>query len=260
MYRLFFWLFIALVLFIVAAPILYLGYEGSIGSFSNPSLSLSRDVIGSIVLTIVSSAIASLIALILGIPVAYYLARYDFRGKDIVEALIDLPTTVPHPLVGIAILLFFGSISETLFQSTGGIIYTFQALVIALLIVSTPIMIRSMVNSFKAMDPEPEIAALSLGMGRVRVFLLIALPLSLRAILNSYAITFARAVSEFGSIAIVAYYIIIPPFHGVKPAPVIIWDFFENGGLGKALPASSTLLAISLLVLIVIRITGRAKR
>lgn len=260
MYRLFFWFFIALVLFIVAAPILYLGYEGSIGSFSNPPLSLSRDVIGSIVLTIASSAIASLIALILGIPVAYYLARYDFRGKDLIEALIDLPTSVPHPLVGIAILLFFGSILKALSPSAEGISYTFQALIIALLIVSAPIMIRSMVNNFKAMDPEPEIAALSLGMGRVRVFLLIALPLSLRAIMNSYAITFARAVSEFGSIAIVAYYIITPPFQGAKPAPVMIWDLFENGGLGKALPACASLLAISLIVLIIIRITGRARQ
>lgn len=260
MYKLFFWLFIASILVIVAAPVLYLGYEGSVGAFSNPSLLLSREVMGSVILTVVSAAIASLISLLLGIPVAYYLARYSFRGKEIVEALIDLPTSMPHPLVGIAILLFYGSLPRSLGLGVENISYTFQALIIALVIVSSPIMIRSMVNNFKAIDPEPEIAALSLGIDRVRVFLLITLPMSLKAILNSYAITFARAVSEFGSIAIVAYYVIDPPFQGVKPASVMIWDLFENGGLGKALPASAILLAVSLTILILIRITERVKR
>lgn len=260
MYRLFFWFFTTLVLVVVVLPILYLGYEGSMGGFSNPSFSLSREVVESVMLTIVSSAIATLISLLLGLPVAYYLARYSFKGKEVVEALIDLPTSVPHPLVGIAVLLFFGTLSQTLPLGVGNISYTFQALVVALLIVSSPIMIRSMVNNFKAMDPEPEIAALSLGISRVKVFLLIAIPMSVRAILNSYAITFARAVSEFGSIAIVAYYVISPPFQGVKPASVMIWDLFENGGLGRALPASATLLAISLVILIIIRVSERIKQ
>ena len=256
-YKVFFWLFIALVLIIVAVPILYVGYEGSIGRYSNPQLSLSQDVIRSIVLTLVSSAIATLIALVLGIPVAYYLARYDFKGKGVVEALVDLPASVPHPLIGVAILLLFSEPLSPALQLLGveSISYTFYALVLALLIVSSPIMIRTMVNNFKAMDPEPEIAALSLGVSRVRVFFLITLPMSIRAILNSYAITFARAVSEFGSVSIVAYYIINPPFQGTKQASVLIWDLFESGGLGKALPVSATLLAISLLVLAVIRIT-----
>lgn len=260
-YKVFFWFFLALVLAIVAVPFLYLGYEGSIGRFSNPQLSLSQEVVGSVVLTIVSSAIATLIALVLGTPVAYYLARYDFRGRNIVEALIDLPASVPHPLVGVSILLFLGPFSPLLsLFGVERVSYTFQVLVLALLIVSLPIMIRSMANNFRAMDPEPEIAALSLGISRIKVFLLIALPMNIRAILSSYAVSFARAMSEFGSVAIVAYYIASPPFQGIKPASVMIWDSFESGGLGKALPASATLLAISLLVLAIIRITERARR
>jgi len=95
LYRLFFWPFIVIVIFAIAVPILYLGYEGSIGRFSNLSRSFSHEVLSSITLTIVASAIATAMALVIGAPVAYYLARYRSRGIDFIEALIDLPTSVP---------------------------------------------------------------------------------------------------------------------------------------------------------------------
>ncbi len=263
-YRLFFWFFILLVLFLIALPIAYLGYEGSLGRFSNPSRSFSAEVISSIALTLVASTIATSISLIIGAPVAYYLARYSFRGKGVVEALIDLPTSVPHPLVGIAILVLMGPVGPLapLLRAVGidNITYTLVGMVMALLIVSAPIMIRSLSNSFRSLDPGPEIAALTLGLGRVRVFLLVVLPMSLRSIVNSFSITLARAISEFGSIVIVAYYVLTPPFQGVKPASVLIWDLFETGGLGSALPAAFSLLILSLAVLLLIRISERGGR
>ncbi|MEM1610686.1 MAG: ABC transporter permease [Sulfolobales archaeon] len=264
LYRFFFWFFTLAIISIVAFPILYLGYEGSLGSFSNPSRSFGQEVLSSIALTIVASVIATSIALVIGAPVAYYLARYRFRGVDLVEALIDLPTSVPHPLVGIAILVLMGPLGplSPLLRVFGveNISYTLLALILALLIVSTPIMVKSLASGFKSMDPQPEIAALTLGISRVKIFLLIVLPMSLRSILNSFAITLARSISEFGSIAIVAYYILTPPFQGVKPAPVLIWDLFESKGLAAALPASATLFLLSLAVLLLIRISERISK
>jgi len=264
LYRLFFWPFIVIVIFAIAVPILYLGYEGSIGRFSNLSRSFSHEVLSSITLTIVASAIATAMALVIGAPVAYYLARYRSRGIDFIEALIDLPTSVPHPLVGIAILLMMGPVGplSPLLRIFGieNISNTLSALILALLVVSTPIMIKSLANSFKSLDPQPEIAALTLGISRVKIFLLIVLPMSFRSILNSFAITLARSISEFGSIAIVAYYILTPPFQGVKPAPVLIWDLFESGGLASALPASATLFLLSLAILFLIRVSERMSR
>jgi len=262
-YRLFFWFSVALALFVISLPIAFLGYEGSFGRFSDPSRSFSADVLSSITLTIVASITATTISLIVGAPVAYYLARYRFRGKVLIETLIDLPTSVPHPLVGIAILVFMGPVGPLapLLRAFGidNIAYTLVGMVAALLIVSTPIMIRSLSNSFRSMDPGPEIAALTLGLGRVRVFLLIALPMSMRSIITSFSITLARAISEFGSIAIVAYYVLTPPFQGVKPASVLVWDLFESGGLRAALPATASLLILSLAVLLLIRISERGE-
>ncbi len=264
LHKLFFWLFIAIVIFVVAVPILYLGYEGSIGRFSSPSRSFSYEVLSSIALTLVASIIAASIALIIGAPVAYYLARYRFHGIDFIEALIDLPTSVPHPLVGIAILVMMGPIGplSPLLRVFGveNVSYTLLALILALLVVSAPIMIKSLASGFKSLDPQPEIAALTLGISRVKIFLLIVLPMSFRSILNSFAITLARSISEFGSIVIVAYYILTPPFQGVKPAPVLIWDLFESGGLASALPASATLFLLSLVVLFLIRVSERISR
>jgi molybdate/tungstate transport system permease protein len=263
-YRLFFWSFLVLAIFVLTTPIMYLSYEGFFGRYSDPYRSFSLEILSSIALTVVASTIATAIALAIGAPVAYYLARYRFRGQGLVEALIDLPTSVPHPLVGIAILLLLGPVGPLSpilkILGIGNISYTLIAMILALLIVSTPVMIKSLANSFKSMDPQPEIAALTLGISRIRVFLLIALPMSMRSIVNSFAITLARSISEFGSIAVVAYYILTPPFQGVKPASVLAWDLFESGGLGAALPASASIFLLSLAVLFLVRISERISR
>jgi len=261
LHRLFFFSFISMVLLIIAIPILYLGYEGSLGRFSNPSIMFSMTLLESILLTMISSAIATTISLVLGAPVAYYLARYSFRGKGVVEVLIDLPTSVPHPMIGISILLIAGPIGPLApilrYVGVDNITYSFLALVLALIIVSMPIMIKSLANSFRSMDIEPEIAAITLGVNRVRVFLEIVLPMSIRSIMNSYAITLARSISEFGAIGIVAYYVLTPPFQGVKPASVIIWDLFESMGIAPAVSASAALLLLSFIVLVGIRISEK---
>jgi molybdate/tungstate transport system permease protein len=189
-------------------------------------------------------------------PLAYLLARSRAR---IADSLSDLPAVVPHPIIGVAILLFaspltpFGqfliSIGVNLFNSILG-------LVVALTIVSAPVYIKSMKPYFESMSQSPETFALGLGASRSRTFASVVLPNSLRGILNASLIAMSRAMSEFGSIAIIAYYVLQTPFVGVNPAPVLIFDYYTYYGLGVAVTASAVLVAISLLLLLAIRVLG----
>ncbi len=254
---------IVLIISVTVLPIIYTAYMGSIGEYGDLNQAFSTDVMLSVLLTIYSSGIASAIAIMLSFPAAYYLSRYRYRSRILrfVDALLDLPATVPHPLVGIALLIFLGSQGPLApyinIFGLDGFAYTIYALILAQLVVSQPIALRSLVGAFNNLDAEPEIAALTFGVSRLKVFMFIAVPRVFRDALNSYATTFARAVSEFGSISIIAYYVVNPPFINVKPAPVLIWDLFETGGLARALPATFTLILLSIFILVAIKLTER---
>jgi|ECHnycMinimDraft_1075156.scaffolds.fasta_scaffold00212_9 ABC-type sulfate transport system permease component len=238
-------------------PIIYLFYSSTLGQFSNLSLSFSSLVLESIALTIITSFLSSLVSILLALPSAYFLSRVNFFGKKIIEGALDLPSSIPHPIIGIAILLIFsevgplGSISNLLgFQ----VLYSIQGIIIAQTLISMPISIRALINTFKSMDLSPEISALTLGVPISKIFLRVVLPRIRNNIFSSFLITFARATSEFGSIAIVAYYVSQPPFNGINPAPVLIWNLFEIYGLKYSLPASFSLLLISFAISSLIKI------
>lgn len=189
-------------------------------------------------------------------PLAYFLAR---NRSGIAESLSDLPAVVPHPIVGVALLLlaspltpfgqFLTSIGLNLYNSLLG-------LVTALTIVSAPVYVKSMKPFFESMSQSPETFALGLGASRSRTFTSVVIPNSRRGIINASLIAMSRAMSEFGSIAILAYYVLQAPFAGVNPAPVLIYDYYTYYGLGVAVTASAVLVAVSLALLLVIRVIG----
>jgi ABC-type sulfate transport system permease component len=246
-------------LFFVFSPIVFLVLSTTIGAYSDFSVSFSREVVESTLVTLFSSILASAIAVTLGVPSAYFIARSESRTARLVEALIDLPSSIPHPIVGIAILLFFSSDPlRSLLEPTGfTVLYTLQGMVIAQLVVSSPITVKSMINTFRSMPLDPEIIALTMGASRLKVFFKVVLPLSSSGVVNAFTLTLARAVSEFGSISVLTYYLAQPPFVGVKPAPVLIWDLFETYGLKASLPASLTLLAVSSLITLTTKLSER---
>lgn len=241
-------------LLILIAPVLFLLYEG-LGPLRTPQ-GYSLAVFRSVELTVVSSAIAAVVEIVLFTPLAYFLAR---NRSGIAESLADLPAVVPHPIVGVALLLlaspltpfgqFLTSVGLNLYNSILG-------LVVALTVVSAPVYIKSMKPFFESMSQSPETFALSLGASRSRTFASVVLPNSRRGITNASLIAMSRAMSEFGSIAILAYYVLQAPFAGVNPAPVLIYDYYAYYGLEAAVTASAVLVAISLVLLLVLRLIG----
>ena len=180
----------------------------------------------------------------LAVPLAYLLERKEFRGKGLVQACLALPLIVPHPVVGIALLLVFSKrrLLGAILEGRLGIeiVGAAPGIVLAMLFVSAPLIVRAAQEGFRGVDFRLEKVAQSLGASPGQAFWHVALPGARPAIFSGAAAAFARAVSEFGSIAVLAYF--------PKTAPVLIWDRFTTYGLRGALPATAFLLMLSLVI------------
>jgi len=202
-----------------------------------------------ILMSFYAAFLATLFTFVFGVPLAYILARYDFPGKSIIEAAIDIPILIPHDAAGIALLLLFGprTIIGAGFSSIGiSFIDTLFGIVLAMAFVSSPFMIRSAEDAFKAVNPEMEKVARSLGASSFKTFFHVTFPLAFRGILTGCLLTWARAISEFGAVIILAT---VPP-----TAPVYLYNVFINQGLSAALPITALLIIAAIAIFIVIKL------
>ncbi len=234
-------------LLLLLVPVAVLLYYG-LGPLRNPA-GYGSVVLRSIELTLFSSAVAAIVDVVLFTPLAYYLAR----GRDrIAETLVDIPVSIPHPIVGVALVILDSPRTATgQFLTSIGINFynTVLGLVTALVIISAPIYIKAMQPYFESKDSAPEDFAMGMGASRLRTMFSVVLPNSAPGLESASFIAMSRALSEFGSISIVAYYVLQYPFYGVSPASVTIFSFFSGavpGGLDAAVTASAVMILISL--------------
>lgn len=220
---------------------------------SSPSAILGNlqdsEVMSSIFVSVYSAIIATLIAVIFGVPLAYILARHDFIGKGFIESIIDVPVVIPHTVVGIALLLVFSStgILGVPLNKLGLVfVDALPGVIIAMLFVSGSFVVNSAREGFESIDPRMEKVARTLGCGSLRTFFTITLPLGLRNIVVGAIMCWARAVSEFGAIVILAYY--------PMAAPTLIYQRFSDFGLSESTPVAVILILICLTVFIAVRV------
>ena len=216
---------------------------------------LDRELIGSIVLTVLAATAALIGALAIGGPLAWILARWEFRGRDAVAALVDLPVVIPHPVAGIALLLFLGrrSVVGGALASLGvEFVNHVPGIIAAMLFVSVPILVSGTREAFATVDPRLERVARTLGDSPWRAFRRVTLPLAGRSITAAAILAWARSVSEFGAIVILTY--------NPKVASVLIYDRFTSFGLPAAIPAAVALLGVALLVFVAVRLLTPAKQ
>ncbi len=203
-------------------------------------------------LSIYAAALTTMVAFIFGVPLAYLLARIDFFGKNIIESIIDIPVVVPHAVAGIALLTLLGRsglVGEPL--SFFGIRFggTLLGIIAAMLFVSCPFMINSARDGFRGVDPRLENVARTLGASRWHSFQKISFPLAFRSILTGCILTWARAMSEFGAVIIIAYH--------PMTAPVLIYERYLSFGLDASRPIAVLLLLICLVMFIILRVITR---
>ena len=216
---------------------------------------LDSEVYHSIYLTFLAALISSVIGLLLGVPLAYLLARNHFWGKRILEAIIDIPIVIPHSAAGVALLFVFGRnyFLGKIFHTVGiDFFQTFYGVVLAMMFISIPFLIDSAKEGFKAIDIELEETAFTYGASSWQVFWYISLPLAMKSIYSGSILMWGRGVSEFGAVMIIAYN---ASFLGVsgKVLPVLVSDRF-NFGLSYARPIAALGILVSLIFFIVLRI------
>jgi len=231
-----------------------------IATFAHTSLPLlwqtaaEKEVLFSIGLTLYAAGFATLFALVTGVPLAYLLARHNFPGRQIVEGIIDLPVVVPHTAAGIALLMVFGRrglLGAPL--APLGIHFTGSSagIIAAMLFVSLPFLVDASKEAFRAVDPRLERVARTLGDTPWQAFWRVTLPLAWRGVLGGAIMMWARGISEFGAVIILAYHPMI--------APVLLYDRFETFGLRYALPIATLLIIVSLIVFTGLRVFSRPK-
>ncbi|QEH31863.1 Sulfate transport system permease protein CysT [Aquisphaera giovannonii] len=202
-------------------------------------------------LTFITALIMVAINAVTGTATAWVLVRYDFPGRTIVNALIDLPFAVPTVVTGVMLVILYGpsSVVGTVLGKFGwGVIYHQPGIVLALLFVTYPFVIRSVQPVLMELDRAEEEAATILGAGPWTTFRKITLPALWPSIVTGSALSFSRALGEFGSVILVA------GNHPLltKTAPLYIYGEIESGNRHGALAISAVLLASSLTILVAI--------
>jgi molybdate/tungstate transport system permease protein len=203
-----------------------------------------RELQAAVWLTIGTATAATALVAVLGTPLGYLLARFDFPGRRFLAAALQLPVIIPHPVAGIALLLFLGrntALGSTLARLGIEVVNHVPGLVAAMAFVSAPLFVAAARQAFGSVDPTLERVARTLGDDEWGAFRRVSLPLARRGLLSGAVVTWARAVSEFGAIVIVTYH--------PKTASVLIYDRFTTDGLRGAIPAAAVLLLVSLGIL-----------
>jgi sulfate/thiosulfate transport system permease protein len=212
------------------------GVGGFLRSISNPQ------AIAALRLTFEVSAVVVVINIVTGTLIAWVLVRDSFRGKGLVNSLIDLPFALPTVVAGLTLLTLYGPKSPLGLN----IAYTKAAIAMALLFVTLPFVVRAVQPVLAEMDREMEEAAHSLGASPSTTFRRVIFPNLLPAVLSGAALSFARSVGEFGSIVLISGNL---PYK-TEVASVYIFNQIQIDNVPGAAAVSVLLLALSLLILV----------
>ena len=207
------------------------------------------EAVSAIKLTVIASLIIVAINAVMGTLIAWVLVRDDFRGKRLVNSVIDLPFALPTIVAGLTLLALYGEDSPVGISVT----YTRVAVGLALLFVTLPFVIRAVQPVLQELDKEMEEAAASLGASNRRIFRSIILPNLTPAIVAGCALAFARAIGEFGSLVLITGNI---PFD-TQVASVYIFGRIESDNTTAAAAVSVLLLVIAVLVLFALNLFVR---
>jgi sulfate transport system permease protein len=204
-------------------------------------------------LTFGASFCAALVNLVFGLVVAWVLVRYEFFGKKIVDALVDLPFALPTAVAGITLAALYsqnGWIGRLLVPLGIKAANTQLGIFIALTFIGLPFIVRTVQPILEDLDPELEEAASSLGANRWQVFWRVILPMLTPALLTGFALAFARALGEYGSVIFIAGNIPMK----TQITPVVIMQELDMFDYAKATAIAVVMLVVSFVLLLGINV------
>jgi molybdate/tungstate transport system permease protein len=252
-FHLLFFLLGALMLLFIVAPLVRITL-----ATSGPELSEAfhdTELWASIIMTLRAAGIATLISVLFGIPLAYLLAHARFPGRSIVLGIIDIPIMIPHSAAGLALLTVIGRHSAAQkIAAPFGIEFVGEeaGIAVAMAFVSVPFLVNAAREGFESVPVRLERVARTLGATPLRVFLTISLPLAWRAIFSGMVLMWARGISEFGAVIIIAYH--------PMATPVLVFQRFNDYGLSYARVAAVVLILVCVIGFGLMRFLSRPPR
>jgi sulfate transport system permease protein len=230
-----------IVLIPLAAVLVKAVAQGPSAFFDEVTTSVSLQALA---VTLVASVVVAAVGAVMGTLVAWVLVRDSFPGQRLVNSLIDLPFALPTIVAGLTLIALYGP------ESPFGVhlAYARAGVLLALLFVTLPFVVRAVQPVLIELDPEVEEAAASLGASNFVTFRRIVLPALRPAIASGAALAFARGVGEFGALVLLA--------GKVQIASIVIYANIESDAPESAASLSVVLLAISLIVLVILRWLG----
>jgi molybdate transport system permease protein len=253
------WLFAPAAILFVAfftVPLVALGWRALESGELADNLT-SDFVLDALRLSAITSTFTLVIAIVVGTPLAYLLARRDFPGKGVIDVLLDLPIVLPPTVAGVALLVALGRrgvIGQWLDDMGLQVAFTTTAVVLAQLFVSAPFYIRTVKAGFEAVEPVYEGMAWTLGASPWRAFRRVVLPLAWPSVVAGSILCWARALSELGATLIFA-----GNLQGrTQTMPLAIISAFESGrSIDVPIALSVILIAAAAVLLIVLRVLAR---
>ena len=233
-----------LVLFVLA-PLAGVILSSSVGELGEAAA--DREVAESIRLTLGAALAAMLVCCVGGVPLAWILARKKFFGRAALLAVVDLPIIIPHSAAGLALLTVIGRHTTVGRLTGGGLVGTAAGIAAAMAFVSLPFLVGAAREAFQAVPERLENAARTLGASPARVFFTISLPMAWRGILSGMILMWARGISEFGAVVIIAYH--------PMTTPVLVFQRFNDFGLAAVL-----LILICVAIFVVLRFVAGARK
>ena len=169
---------------------------------------MSGEALNSLMLSLKVAAVATVFVSAIGIAAAYFLARRSFRGKEVLDSLLTLPLVLPPTVTGYYLVLLLGRrgfLGGPLYESLGlSLMFTWQGAAVAAFVVSLPLMIKITRSAIESVDENLISVSSTLGHSELRTALKVILPLSLKGIAAGAALSFARALGEFGATLMIA--------------------------------------------------------
>lgn len=236
---------------LLASLLFYAGGKGFLDALVHPN------TLFSIRLSLIAATVATLFAVVIGLPAAYALSRFEFRGKRILDTFLEIPIIMSPIALGASFLVFFNTPVGELIQNRG-LFFVFEVpgIVLAQFATIAGLATRLMKASLDEISPRYEAVARSLGSSPWQAFYRITLPLSFRGLLASVILSWAKAVGEFGATVTLA---------GAMPGktetmPIAIFTALASAHIDKAIVLILILVAFGLLTLYVVRWTGKKQK
>jgi len=218
---------------------------------------LSKEILFAIRLSVITATIATIISILIAIPVAYAISQTKFPGKDIVDSLLDLPIVVSPIALGAALLVFFNTPAGAAIDDNIKFVFAVPGIILAQFVVISALAIRLLKSTFDSIDPRYEQVGRTLGCSKPGVFLKVTLPLAKNGLIAACILTWARAVGEFGATVTLAGATAMK----TETLPVAIFLSLATADVEEAIAVIFVLIIIAVAALLVMRkIIGRRYR